>query len=556
MHACDVMRCHGSSRYAAALVSVLLGCGEHSPSTPIDAAGPVDAAGPLDGEPGAPTVSATTPTADATDVERRPAISAVFSTEMAASTITGETFVVACDGAAIPGTVRYDGTTRTATFEPARDLPLLAACTATITTGARDASGTPLAAAHVWSFRVREGQWIGQQLIQVDDDALDAREPHVAIDGAGRALALWAGVWTNHFVPGEGWHTPTRLEDGDEPELAMDAAGNAVAVWSTTQPDDIPLDLWSRRFSWADGWDRATLLEQRDDGVGYDPRVAVDDAGGAVAVWAQYDASHQTHVWVSRLVPGTGWSDPLQFDSADSTGPPRVAMAPSGEAIVVWSERDGDDDGVWARRWVPGEGWSAATRIHDHGGSWMDVAMDPAGSAVVTWESWDGIRPSVWAARFVADSGWEPAMALEDGDEPAIEPDVAIDASGHAIVVWQRSSDEVGVMERRFEPGTGWLAAEQLDAHGGLPHLAMSPSGAATVVYSRSTDGASSLWARRFAPGAGWAPAVLIDNDDDAASYQARVVTGPSGDTVAVWIRSVGPDQSGVLHHVWANVFR
>jgi hypothetical protein len=51
---------------------------------------------------------------------------------------------------AVPGTVTYAGTT--ATLSPTNTLPPSTTFTATISTGAKDASGSPLAAAKQWSF--------------------------------------------------------------------------------------------------------------------------------------------------------------------------------------------------------------------------------------------------------------------------------------------------------------------------------------------------------------------------------------------------------------------
>jgi hypothetical protein len=70
---------------------------------------------------------------------------------MAPATINGTTFTVTGPGMiAVAGTVTYAG--GTATFTPTTDLPANTLFTATITTGATDVTGGPLASNYVWNF--------------------------------------------------------------------------------------------------------------------------------------------------------------------------------------------------------------------------------------------------------------------------------------------------------------------------------------------------------------------------------------------------------------------
>jgi hypothetical protein len=69
------------------------------------------------------------------------------------STINTGTFTVAGPGVTpVTGTVSYDATSHIATFRPASNLTSNATFTATVTTGAKDLSGNPLAANEVWTF--------------------------------------------------------------------------------------------------------------------------------------------------------------------------------------------------------------------------------------------------------------------------------------------------------------------------------------------------------------------------------------------------------------------
>ncbi|MDP9998841.1 S8 family serine peptidase [Pseudarthrobacter sulfonivorans] len=101
----------------------------------------------------APTVTAKTPAAGATSVPQGSNVTATFSAPVQG--VGAGTFVLRnAAGTAIPATVSYNATTRTATLDPAASLAADGKFTATLTGGAtaiRDAAGTPLATTG-WTF--------------------------------------------------------------------------------------------------------------------------------------------------------------------------------------------------------------------------------------------------------------------------------------------------------------------------------------------------------------------------------------------------------------------
>jgi len=121
-----------------ALMVAMIGCSENdNPVSPS-------------GDTVAPTVMSTNPVNGATSVA---IITASFSEAMNASTITPTTFLLkGPGGTAVPGTVAYNATTHIATFTPTNALAPSTTYTATITTGAKDASGNALVNNGVWTF--------------------------------------------------------------------------------------------------------------------------------------------------------------------------------------------------------------------------------------------------------------------------------------------------------------------------------------------------------------------------------------------------------------------
>ena len=99
----------------------------------------------------APTVTATSPTAGATNVPRNTIITVTFSEAMNPTTINGTTFTVTAGGAVV-GSVSYNAATRVATFTPSGQLAASTVHTVTVTTGAKDLADNPMAVNAVFSF--------------------------------------------------------------------------------------------------------------------------------------------------------------------------------------------------------------------------------------------------------------------------------------------------------------------------------------------------------------------------------------------------------------------
>jgi uncharacterized repeat protein (TIGR02543 family) len=97
-----------------------------------------------------PTVISTDPLNLATNVALNKVISSNFSVPMDPLTITTSTFTLMDGVTPVSGTVNYSNTT--ATFTPVSALLAGKTYTATITTGARNVPGTPLASVYVWTF--------------------------------------------------------------------------------------------------------------------------------------------------------------------------------------------------------------------------------------------------------------------------------------------------------------------------------------------------------------------------------------------------------------------
>ena len=99
----------------------------------------------------APTVTSTDPLNNATGVNLNKTVTATFSVPMNPLTINTTTFTLKQGTTVIPGVVTYTGG-NTASFNPVNSLDPGLTYTATITTGAKNTVGIPLANNYVWNF--------------------------------------------------------------------------------------------------------------------------------------------------------------------------------------------------------------------------------------------------------------------------------------------------------------------------------------------------------------------------------------------------------------------
>lgn len=200
--------------------------------------------------------------------------------------------------------------------------------------------------------------WSNAALLETDD-ANSAYNPAVAIDPDGNITAVWAqddgaggNLRANRYEPGAGWSGAMSVGStgttAQNPEIAMDANGRAWVVWEQSGAGG--WDIWTNRYD--AGWQSAGLLEINNAGEAREPRLAASPDGYVAAVWRQWDG-FRNNIWTSRYVPGQGWgyAQVLEDDDGDAFWP-RVAVDDAGNAMAVWRQFDGSDLSVFARQYV------------------------------------------------------------------------------------------------------------------------------------------------------------------------------------------------------------
>ncbi len=210
------------------------------------------------------------------------------------------------------------------------------------------------------------------------------------------------------YEPSAGWGEsqlietadPVQLSNSTGHQLAANTSGDVIAVWQRTTSPQIGNDIWANRYAAGTGWGAARLLETDAGNGAGNPDVAMDEAGNAIAVWQQSDGS-RLNIWTARYASGSGWSMPQLVETNDSgdAKQPQIAMNPAGGAVAVWQQHDGIRWNIWAAHHAPGAGWQNVRLIEtNNGGDAQNpqVMLDSNGRAIAVWEQDGGI----WAARY------------------------------------------------------------------------------------------------------------------------------------------------------------
>jgi hypothetical protein len=329
---------------------------------------------------------------------------------------------------------------------------------------------------------------------------------------------LLAGNHSWSFTTADGaWGSAALIENNngggaDTPQIAVNASGKAIAVWQQTEGSG--KTIWANRYEGGQ-WAGAELIGTDDGKQEFNPQIAIDASGNAIVVWEQFINGSGHDIWANRYEAGQ-WLGPVLMESdAGDAQSPRIAMNGSGTAVVVWQQVDGAHYSIFAKRYEAGS-WGSVVQIEtDNTGnaSKPQIALDASGNAIAVWQHADPIiitdplaplpapLNNIWANRYVAGSGWGSAAAIENGAETAATPKIAFDASGNATAVWSQSD--------------------------GTRHH---------------------IWANRYLAGGAWVGAALIETNNTGAAQFPQIAFDGSGNAMVVWEQF-----DGTRNNIWAN---
>ncbi|MBD3240549.1 MAG: hypothetical protein GF331_08195 [Chitinivibrionales bacterium] len=367
------------------------------------------------------------------------------------------------------------------------------------------------------------------------------------IDSLG--VGLWAhdgiAVCTDSATQG----TMTAVSDG---------AGGVIVVWIDGRGGFGNRDIYAQRVDSAGNclWttDGIPVCDAAEDQTDID--AAADDNGGAIVVWEDERlAVTHTNIFAQRVGPdgSLSWgADGIAVCDTSINMHPKVISDDAGGAVFVWEDNrsgfDGTNYDIYAQRvnadgvkqWSPDKGVQITDA--EHGQVEPAVAPDGSGGAIIIWEDH---RPhshsdDIYAQR-VSGSGavlWvadDVPVCTADGYQNVF--DIVHDDAGGAIVVWE-DQPPLGLFAQRLGPdgdalwGDGGSAViDSLDGYTGFTLVADGHGGIIVSWSHRLSDETSyDIFAQRLDPSSSQLWPAEAVTVTNAASSQSSPVLAPTGD--------------------------
>ena len=367
-------------------------------------------------------------------------------------------------------------------------------------------------------------------------------------EGGGDALPPPTAQSTNP------WATPLALTasaslTANLLNIASNDAGDALAVWQEGSAGGTRR-LLGRRYRVGLGWDPVHEIATTTDIHNLESDVAMDASGEAWVVWTQRQGtSFETSAM--RHLPTGGWQTAVKVNPVDDAvlaTHARVSVDAQGNALVGWlAHRNAAPIQVRVRPWVAGVGWGSVAALNtfvDTDPTELVLALAPAGQAVVGWIEPRGAAPSVWAARWSLAGGAAPDAVITAAGR-ASELHIATDASGVTLMAWRHafaSAERVSTV--RF-PATGnptaWTSRDN-PAPGavGRPRVDAGGTGRFTLVWDKVLNARRDAWYTQIDANDGATASSLLENDADTDAHHVQVAVDDTNQAQAVWLRGAG----------------
>ncbi len=233
------------------------------------------------------------------------------------------------------------------------------------------------------------------------------------------------------------------------PSVSMDPSGNFVVVWEDQR--NANNDIYAQRYA-ADGTPLGVNFKINDDSISAwhgSPDIAIDPSGNFVVVWSD-DRNGDADIYAQRYAAdGTplGSNFKINDDSVSAVQySPSIAIDGFGNFVAVWTDKRNDPEGdIYAQRYLwDGTALGENFKVNDDNQhakqKTPSVAMDDSGNFFVVWEDRRNSFLGDIYAQFYAKNGSATSKNFKVNDDTNAkgqnEPSVAVNNSGNFVVIW------------------------------------------------------------------------------------------------------------------------
>jgi hypothetical protein len=322
--------------------------------------------------------------------------------------------------------------------------------------------------------------------------------------------------------------------NADSPRVAVDAAGDAFAVWTLeTSSEAYVIEAAIRPAGGA--WQAPVVISALGQSSDR-PELAVDPAGDAAVVWQGLGTGSQL-IGAAVRSAGGAWQSPVTLSEAgQAASEPAVAISAAGEATAVWQSSNGAQSVIQARSHTAAGSWKSISKISS-GGNETDpvIAVNANGGAAAAWIS-NGNDIS-GAARRVG-SAWSGPSGVEyTGWEPA-PPRIGLDGTGDAIVLWGAYHDsEAEINSALLPPGSGFkkpVVVAKAPGEALADGLSMTEAGEATALWTLGASGSEQIQTAALPAHGSWGATASLSEPEKHLS-EAVLATNTKGDALVGW---------------------
>lgn len=354
---------------------------------------------------------------------------------------------------------------------------------------------------------------------------------------AGEVLA--DGLWG----PTETIPADSTLQD-ETPDIAVDGLGRAYAVWEGYGSFDwtVRLSVRPAHGSWSYG--RNLFIGSDPYTYRGEPVIAANPTGDLHLLW------HETGVQYCFLPAGSDCGPAIKVNDSPAGGAsdPAVARDASGNVYAVWKDtRNGNPD-IYFSMLPAGGAWSTNSRVNDDAGaseqSLPAIAVDPAGNAYAIWTDGRDDVSDVFFSFRPSGGTWGPNVQVNDdvGLAWQSEADIAVDALGNAYAVWTdaRNLDQYDVYFSFRPAGGAWSPNVPVDssstAEQRTPRIVVDHLGNAHAIWSEDRRYPSEIYASVRSPGGEWGATVRVSDGTEWTNQDLpAIAVDDRGNVYAVW---------------------
>lgn len=418
--------------------------------------------------------------------------------------------------------------------------------------------------------RSAAGIWSGVTRINESTGSTQS-DPAMAVSVGGDVLAAWedtrgpGGVfqhlWGDVRPAATGtWGSDIRISDAGgganqfSPDLTMDSDGTLYAAWGDTQiwSGSSGVDIFVSSRPMSGTW--STPVEVTTTGLSNssspNPVIGVDSGKNLYLIWQE-----QANRIVFSTRPYRGaWSTPsyVALDTLATQTNPDMVVDPAGNAYAVWGNLRNSTYNIYFSYRPAGGTWSSPTAVNDVSNSLERsiprIAVDSAGNAYVAWYDTRNGQRDIYFAYRPAGGAWGTNVRVNDdplNNTAHNWPDIAVDSTGNAYLVWRDARDTVYDFFFAKRPvGGTWSANEKLPAHclTGLPRLAAHENGMVTVAWS-----SCGVYLTQRTPGGYWHAPVRVDDGQTTATHNQELIVDGNGNAHLIWDVQLGSRND--IHH-------